>query len=79
MSRLLRDLNDSDDDARRIVELTSGIPCKINLVRFNPHDGAEFFPSSLEVSAEYAATRTTFLPLSSFEPGAKTTVGILPS
>jgi adenine C2-methylase RlmN of 23S rRNA A2503 and tRNA A37 len=47
---LLRDLNDSDDDARRIVELTSGIPCKINLVRFNPHDGAEFFPSSLQVS-----------------------------
>jgi adenine C2-methylase RlmN of 23S rRNA A2503 and tRNA A37 len=50
VSSLLRDLNDSDDDARRIVELTSGIPCKINLVRFNPHDGAEFFPSSLQVS-----------------------------
>ena len=45
---MLQGINDTDDDARRIVQLTAGIPCKLNLVRFNPHDGAEFFPSSLE-------------------------------
>ena len=39
---LLKDVNDSLEDARRIVRLTSSIPCKINLIPFNPHDGTEF-------------------------------------
>ena len=31
---LIRDLNDSLDDARRLVRLVSDIPCKINLIAF---------------------------------------------
>lgn len=30
------------DDARRLVELVQGIPCKINLIQFNPHSGSQF-------------------------------------
>jgi 23S rRNA (adenine2503-C2)-methyltransferase len=45
---LLKDVNDSLDDARRIVRLTANIPCKINLIPFNPHPGTEFRPSTRE-------------------------------
>lgn len=43
---MLRGVNDSLDDARRILRLTAGVPCKINLIHFNVHDGSEFAPSS---------------------------------
>ena len=36
---MLKGINDSDDDARRLVELISGIPAKINLIPFNPWTG----------------------------------------
>eukprot|EP00899_Mesostigma_viride_P014061 jgi/Mesvir1/22656/Mv14090-RA.1 len=39
---MLAGVNDSLEDAHRIVELTAGIPCKVNLITFNPHDGTEF-------------------------------------
>jgi 23S rRNA (adenine2503-C2)-methyltransferase len=39
---LLKDLNDTLEDAARIIQLTRGIPCKINLIPFNEHSGAEF-------------------------------------
>jgi 23S rRNA (adenine2503-C2)-methyltransferase len=39
---MLRDLNDSMDDAARLVKLTRGIPSKVNLIPFNEHSGAEF-------------------------------------
>lgn len=42
---MLKDINDSAQDAERLVRLTEGLPCKINLITFNPHDGAEFIPS----------------------------------
>lgn len=45
---MLKGVNDSDDDARRIVKLTSKIPSKINLIPFNPHPGTEFESSSME-------------------------------
>ncbi len=37
---LIRDCNDSLDDARRLVRLVSDIPCKINLIAFNEHEGS---------------------------------------
>jgi 23S rRNA (adenine2503-C2)-methyltransferase len=43
---MLRDVNDSLDDARRIVRLVDRIPCKINLIPFNPHPGTEFVSST---------------------------------
>lgn len=33
---LLKDINDSLEDARRLAKLLRGIPCKINLIPFNP-------------------------------------------
>jgi 23S rRNA (adenine2503-C2)-methyltransferase len=39
---LLKGLNDSLEDAARLVQLTRGIPSKINLIPFNEHSGSEF-------------------------------------
>uniref|UniRef100_A0A2K1ZJT8 Radical SAM core domain-containing protein n=1 Tax=Populus trichocarpa TaxID=3694 RepID=A0A2K1ZJT8_POPTR len=36
------------DDAKRLVDIVQGIPCKINLVQFNPHCGSQFRPTSAE-------------------------------
>ena len=33
---MLKGVNDSDADARRLVKLIAGIPAKINLIPFNP-------------------------------------------
>jgi 23S rRNA (adenine2503-C2)-methyltransferase len=39
---MLKGVNDSDDDARRLVKLISGIPAKINLIPFNEWPGAPY-------------------------------------
>jgi len=39
---MLKDVNDSDIDARRLVKLIAGIPAKINLIPFNPWPGAPY-------------------------------------
>ncbi len=41
---LLGGVNDTPEDAKRLVRLLSDIPCKINLIPFNPHEGADFRP-----------------------------------
>lgn len=47
---LLKGVNDSIDDAHRIVQLTRGIPSKINLIPFNEHPDSGFIrPTSSEV------------------------------
>jgi 23S rRNA (adenine2503-C2)-methyltransferase len=33
---LLKGVNDSDDDARRVLRLLAHINCKVNLIAFNP-------------------------------------------
>lgn len=38
-------VNDSIDDARRLVPLLRGIPSKVNLIPLNPFDGCGFEPS----------------------------------
>jgi len=43
---MLKDVNDSDDDARRLVDLIHGIPAKINLIPFNEWPGAPYQRSS---------------------------------
>jgi len=37
---MLKDVNDSDEDAKRLVQLIKGIPAKINLIPFNEWPGA---------------------------------------
>ncbi|SDX32371.1 23S rRNA (adenine(2503)-C(2))-methyltransferase RlmN [Roseicitreum antarcticum] len=39
---MLKDVNDSDEDARRLVRLIRGIPAKINLIPFNEWPGAPY-------------------------------------
>ncbi|MBU2957337.1 23S rRNA (adenine(2503)-C(2))-methyltransferase RlmN [Paracoccus sp. 1_MG-2023] len=43
---MLDGVNDSDEDARRLVKLIRGIPAKINLIPFNPWPGAPYDRSS---------------------------------
>ncbi len=52
---MLKGVNDSDDDARRLVQLIKGIPAKINLIPFNewpgaPHQRSD--PERIEAFAE---------------------------
>ena len=43
---MLKDINDSEDDAKNLVKLISGIPSKINLIPFNPWPGSLFETST---------------------------------
>ncbi len=43
---MLKGINDSDADARKLVRLLAGIPAKINLIPFNPWPGAPYECSS---------------------------------
>jgi 23S rRNA (adenine2503-C2)-methyltransferase len=45
---MLRDVNDSDADARELVRLIAGIPSKVNLIPFNPWPGAPYDRSTDE-------------------------------
>ncbi|KAE8736354.1 hypothetical protein F3Y22_tig00000002pilonHSYRG00098 [Hibiscus syriacus] len=50
---MLAGINDSIEDANRLINLVKGIPCKINLISFNPHSGSQFKPSSDEKMIEF--------------------------
>ncbi|MGH1355432.1 MAG: 23S rRNA (adenine(2503)-C(2))-methyltransferase RlmN [Thalassovita sp.] len=39
---MLKDVNDTDEDARRLVKLIQGIPAKINLIPFNEWPGSPY-------------------------------------
>ncbi len=43
---MLKDVNDSDADARELVRLLQGIPAKVNLIPFNPWPNAPYERSS---------------------------------
>ena len=43
---MLKGVNDTDEDAHRLVELIKGIPAKVNLIPFNPWPGAPYERSS---------------------------------
>jgi 23S rRNA (adenine2503-C2)-methyltransferase len=45
---MLKGVNDSDEDARRLVKLIAGIPAKINLIPFNEWPGAPYERSDPE-------------------------------
>lgn len=45
---MLKGVNDSDDDARRLVKLIRGIPAKINLIPFNEWPGSPYERSDWE-------------------------------
>ena len=43
---MLKDVNDSSDDAINLIKLINGIPSKINLIPFNPWPGSLFKTST---------------------------------
>ena len=45
---MLHEVNDTDEDARRLVELIRGIPAKVNLIPFNEWPGSAFRRSAPE-------------------------------
>ncbi|SIT10376.1 23S rRNA (adenine(2503)-C(2))-methyltransferase RlmN [Paracoccus saliphilus] len=51
---MLDGVNDSDEDARRLVKLIRGIPAKINLIPFNEWPGAPYQRSSWERIESFA-------------------------
>jgi 23S rRNA (adenine2503-C2)-methyltransferase len=51
---MLKDVNDSDADARELVRLLAGIPAKINLIPFNPWPGTNYDCSSSRRIEQFA-------------------------
>ena len=45
---LLGDFNDSVEDAQRLADLVRGLPCKVNIIPFNPHPDTPFKTPSEE-------------------------------
>jgi 23S rRNA (adenine2503-C2)-methyltransferase len=52
---MLKGVNDQPADARQLARLVAGIPCKFNLIPFNPWPGAPFEASSDEGMRQFAA------------------------
>jgi 23S rRNA (adenine2503-C2)-methyltransferase len=42
---MLKGVNDDLESARELLRLVSDVPCKINLIHFNSHEGTEFVAS----------------------------------
>lgn len=51
---MLKDVNDSDADARALVKLIQGIPAKINLIPFNPWPGSRYVCSTPERISKFS-------------------------
>jgi 23S rRNA (adenine2503-C2)-methyltransferase len=51
---MLAGVNDSDADARALVRLVRGLPCKFNLIPFNPWPGSAYACSSDEAMGRFA-------------------------
>jgi len=50
---LLHGVNDSREDAGRLSKLLRGIPCKINLIPYNPIHGSDLIPPTREEIEEF--------------------------
>ncbi|GAX81183.1 hypothetical protein CEUSTIGMA_g8616.t1 [Chlamydomonas eustigma] len=50
---MLRGVNDTEEDAHRLLNLLSKVRAKINLILFNPHAGTKFLPSETEVVSRF--------------------------
>ncbi len=58
---LIRGVNDSLEDARRLVKLLHGIKAKVNLIPFNEHEGSAFrapLPADVEAFQTYLLNRS---------------------
>jgi len=51
---MLEGVNDSDEHARQLMELVSSVPCKINLIPFNPFPNSGFVRSPRRVIEQFS-------------------------
>jgi 23S rRNA (adenine2503-C2)-methyltransferase len=51
---MLKGVNDTKDDAKRLVQLLKGIPAKVNLIPFNPWPGTAYVCSEWDVIENFA-------------------------
>jgi 23S rRNA (adenine2503-C2)-methyltransferase len=51
---MLKGINDTKDDARRLVRLLAGLPAKVNLIPFNPWPGSPYECSEWDVIEVFA-------------------------
>jgi 23S rRNA (adenine2503-C2)-methyltransferase len=51
---MLKDVNDSEAEARELVRLLQGLPAKVNLIPFNPWPGAPFETSTRAATERFA-------------------------
>jgi len=52
---IFKDFNDTIDDARELAIFTKSIPCKINIIEYNPIDGGEFQQADAEKVSAFAS------------------------
>jgi 23S rRNA (adenine2503-C2)-methyltransferase len=51
---MLKGVNDTLDDAKRLVKLLKGIPAKVNLIPFNPWPGTQYECSDWDTIERFA-------------------------
>ncbi|WP_394909025.1 23S rRNA (adenine(2503)-C(2))-methyltransferase RlmN [uncultured Helicobacter sp.] len=51
---MIKDLNDSLREAKKLLALLNGIRAKVNVILFNPHEGSEFLRPSEERARAFA-------------------------
>lgn len=51
---MIKDLNDSLREAKKLLALLNGIRAKVNVILFNPHEGSEFLRPSEEKAKMFA-------------------------
>jgi 23S rRNA (adenine2503-C2)-methyltransferase len=51
---MLKDVNDTKEDAKRLVKLLAGIPAKVNLIPFNPWPGSAYVCSEWDTIENFA-------------------------
>jgi 23S rRNA (adenine2503-C2)-methyltransferase len=51
---MLKGVNDTLDDAKRLVQLLKGIPAKVNLIPFNPWPGTQYECSDWDAIERFA-------------------------
>ncbi len=52
---IFKDFNDSLEDAKELAEFCKCVPCKINIIEYNPIDDAEFEKADSEKTDKFAA------------------------
>lgn len=51
---IFKDFNDSIEDAMELAQFTKCVPCKINIIEYNPIDGVTFQKASTDKTQEFA-------------------------